>query len=384
MGVAFLKRFFRVLTAAALAALMLCSGALCAPEPAASCAVLMDAESGRVLYARQLHARRPIASITKLMTALVAVERFPGLEREVTVQPEWLGSEGSSIYLHAGEKITVRGLLYGLLLQSGNDAAMVLACAAAGTEERFADWMNERAAALGMVDTHFVNPSGLDAADHYSSAYDMALLAAACLENEVVAEICAAKSAAVGTRTFYNHNRLLSRYPGCIGMKTGYTERSGRTLVSAARREEQTLICVTLNDPDDWNDHTALLDYGFSAYPARLLCGQGEVLGAVPVSGSIVPSAAAAAADTVRFPLGEGERLECVVETIPALTAPVARGAAAGRVVWLLNGVQVAETELVCAGPVAEDRVRRARPGRRIIDWLFALVKRGDGTEEER
>ena len=248
---------------------LLCPAGYAASDRAAG-AVLMDAESGRVLYGHNAHKPRLIASTTKLMTALVAVERAVDLDETVTVKGEWLGSEGSSIYLRAGEEITLRGLLYGLLLQSGNDAAMVIACHTAGSVEEFVELMNRRAAELGMKDSSFANPSGLDHENHYSTPYDMALLARACLDNSTGVELCATKSITVGTRTFVNHNKLLWRCEGCVGMKTGFTEKAGRTLVSAAVRDGQTLICVTLNDGDDWNDHRKLLDYGFRTYPCLL------------------------------------------------------------------------------------------------------------------
>ncbi len=331
-------------------AVMLALAALCPPAEAvdthASCAVLMDAESGRVLYEQDAHRPRLIASITKLMTALVAAERAEDLDQVVCVRGEWLGSEGSSIYLKAGEEITLRGLLYGLLLQSGNDAAMVLACHTAGSEEGFAELMNQRAAELGMKNSHFVNPSGLNHDDHYSTAYDMALLARACLKNQTVADICATPSITIGTRTFVNHNKLLTRYQGCVGMKTGFTEKAGRTLVSAATREGQTLICVTLNDGDDWNDHCRLLDYGFETFPRQVLCRQGEVLGSVAVEGSLIPTVAAVTAGEVGYPLKAGEKLTMEVELDGSAAAPFAAGQPVGEAVWRKAGEIVARVPL--------------------------------------
>ena len=332
----------------------------------AAAAILVDAESGRILYGHNIHERRPIASITKLMTALVAVELTADLDEEFTVAPESVGIEGSSIYLQTNERVTMRGLLYGLLLQSGNDAAAAVACRVAGNEADFAEQMNRRARELGMENSRFTNPSGLSDEDHYSSAYDMALLARACLQNNTVAEICATRSITVGTRTFVNHNKLLSQYEGCIGMKTGYTELAGRTLVSAAQRSGQTLICVTLDDSDDWNDHEALFDYGFARYPSRVLCSQGEVFGGVSVSGSLIPALPVAAADTVRYPLREEETLELTVEIAHGLQAPVAEGMSVGWASWSLNGKVVAETELICAGEAPDDRYRHGSIWERI------------------
>ena len=333
---------------------LLCPAGYAASDRAAG-AVLMDAESGRVLYGHNAHKPRLIASTTKLMTALVAVERAVDLDETVTVKGEWLGSEGSSIYLRAGEEITLRGLLYGLLLQSGNDAAMVIACHTAGSVEEFVELMNRRAAELGMKDSSFANPSGLDHENHYSTPYDMALLARACLDNSTVAELCATKSITVGTRTFVNHNKLLWRCEGCVGMKTGFTEKAGRTLVSAAVRDGQTLICVTLNDGDDWNDHRKLLDYGFRTYPRQVLCRAGEVLGAVAVEGSLIPTMPVAAKGELGYPLKAGEQLVPEVELLRSATAPLPPGAQLGELRWRLDGEVVAQMPLVSQGNAGLD-----------------------------
>ncbi len=333
---------------------LLCPAGYAAGDHAAG-AVLMDAESGRVLYGHDAHKPRLIASTTKLMTALVAVERAGDLDETVTVKGEWLGSEGSSIYLKAGEEITLRGLLYGLLLQSGNDAAMVIACHTAGSMEEFVELMNRRAAELGMKDSSFANPSGLDHENHYSTPYDMALLARACLNNSTVAELCATKSVTVGTRTFVNHNKLLWRCEGCVGMKTGFTEKAGRTLVSAAVRDGQTLICVTLNDGDDWNDHRKLLDYGFRTYPRQVLCRAGEVLGAVAVEGSLIPTMPVAAKGELGYPLKAGEQLVPEVELLRSATAPLPPGVQLGELRWRLDGEVVAQMPLVSQGNAGLD-----------------------------
>lgn len=363
-----MKRFLSFAMALALfAALWMPSYAV---STYASCAILMDADSRRILYAQNIHEKRLIASITKLMTALVAAEHTDDLDELVTIQPHWLGSEGSSIYLKAGEKITMKGLLYGLLLQSGNDAAMAIACHLAGDEASFVAMMNKRAHELGMDHTKFANPSGLNHEDHYSTAYDMALLAIACLENETVAEICATQCATVGTRTFYNHNKLLHRYEGCVGMKTGYTEKAGRTLVSAAKRDGRTLICVTLNDGNDWNDHEKLLDYGFEEYASQVLCEQGQIFGAVKINGSIIPAVSAVAAERVSFPLMAGEELECSIDLVDEAQAPVRAGDAVGRVTWRLKGQAVAMVELVCADGAGADTVDPEQPSRWFSRWL--------------
>ena len=340
---------------AALAAACLLCGvpAAGAVGTSASAAILMDAESGRVLYEYNAHEPRLIASTTKLMTALVALESGHQLDEVVTVAPEWAGIEGSSIYLQAGEEITLKALLYGLLLQSGNDAAAAVAGYCGGTQERFVAMMNEKARELGMENSRFANPSGLDADGHHASAYDMALLARACLENETLAGMVSTRSITLGTRTFTNHNKLLWRYEGCIGMKTGYTEAAGRTLVSAAERDGMTLICVTLSDPNDWADHAALFDYGFSNFRREVLAEQGEALCRVPVRNSLLSFCPAAAAETVGLCLAPGEEAVRRLELeAAALTAPVSAGTQVGEAVWTVNGEEAARVPLVAAQDV--------------------------------
>ena len=340
-----MRKITAVLTALA-AVFLLCPRAQAVGVQARS-AVLMDAESGRVLYAHDAHHPRLIASTTKLLTALVAAEQTDDLDEVVTIKGEWLGSEGSSIYLQAGEEITLRGLLYGLLLQSGNDAAMAVACHIAGSEGDFVALMNQKAAELGMKNSSFANPSGLDDDNHYSTAYDMALLARACLDNETVAEICATKAITVGARTFINHNKLLSRYEGCVGMKTGFTEKAGRTLVSAATRDGQTLICVTLNDGDDWNDHKKLLNYGFATFPRQVLCRAGEVYGWVSVEGSLIPAVAVETKGELGYPLTEAEKPVMEVELLQSAGAPLPSGVQLGELRWRLDGEVIARMPLV-------------------------------------
>lgn len=365
----FIRRTFSFILALGLSAGAVCISAF-AVSSSASSAILMDAESSRVLYEQNIHEKRPIASITKLLTALVAVELAEDLDRSITVSPECVGIEGSSIYLQAGEKVGLRELLYGLLLQSGNDAASAIAVSTAGSVESFVTLMNRRAEELGMDNSHFSNPSGLNCEDHYSTAYDMALLACACLKNEVVAEICATKTATFGSRTFVNHNKLLHRYEGCIGMKTGYTESSGRTLVSAAERDGQILVCVTLNDPQDWEDHETLLDYGFSSSELYPLCRKGEPFGSAIVLGSLNPIVRLVAGDDLKYPLLKGETLELQIEITQHQCAPIPSGTALGRAIWLLNGVAVSETDLLSVSDIRDDINRKKDPWQRLKEFL--------------
>lgn len=257
---------------------------LSAPARAYSAAsyALFDPLTYRVLDQQDMEKRRGMASTTKLMTALIAAERYSA-DRIVKIKKEWCGIEGSSIYLRPGENVTVRELLYGLLLCSGNDAAVAL-CGLDGDPKGFIARMNERAAELSMQNTHFDNPSGLDGDTHYSTAYDMCLLAKAVLAEPTLREIVGTRSAHIGERWMNNHNRLLAQ-KGVLGLKTGFTKACGRCLVSAMQSNGRTLIAVTLHAPNDWDDHRTMYEKAFSGMETRTLvkagfCGRVAVAGA--------------------------------------------------------------------------------------------------------
>lgn len=299
----------------------------------AKSAILMEAETETVLFAKNERERLGMASTTKIMTALLAAERLSPTEA-VTVPPEAVGIEGSSVYLVAGERLTVTELLYALMLASANDAATALAIAVAGSIEAFADLMNRRAEELGLLDTHFVNPHGLYHEDHYTTAHDLARLSAEVLRNPLLRAVCATQKTTIpfdgteGGRYLRNHNRMLTRYEGAIGLKTGFTKKTGRCLVSAAQRDGMTLVAVTLNAPDDWRDHTALLDYGFAAYGWDTLFEAGEFRTALPLTGGIEAEVTLVNAEPLRMLLPrEHETPTVTVEATSRLVfAPVAEG----------------------------------------------------------
>ena len=319
----------------------------------AQSAILIDADSGRVLYEQNADEPRLIASITKIMTAVVALERCP-LDRAYTVTAEDM-AEGSSMYLQLGEQVTMEELLYGLMLPSGNDAALAVAHCAAGSLEDFVAEMNRKAEALGMENTSFANPNGLDDEDHYSTARDMAVLTAYALKNEAFCRIVSTRSVIIGQRTLTNHNKLLSSYEGCIGVKTGYTKAAGRTLVSAARRDGQTLVAVTLSDGNDWLDHTNLLDYGFSAYPRETLLSTGEQVTTLPVKGGTCREVALVAKCSMFYPVAAGEEITFAVECPAAVTAPLPAGTVVGRVVAYCGGVEAGAAPLVTGQDLSMD-----------------------------
>ena len=341
------------------------------PTIASQGAVLLNAADGSVLFSQNGETQYYPASITKLMTALVAVESHPDLSEVVTIRPEWTGVEGSSMYLKAGEELTLEALLYGLLLASGNDAAVAIAGFCAGDVDTFVAWMNDKAAELGMEHTHFENPNGLNDEGHYSTAADMAALARVVMEHEALAKIVGTRSITVAGRTLTNHNKLLWRYEGCTGLKTGYTDRAGRTLVSCAERDGQRLIAVTLNDPNDWADHAALFDYGFAHYRSAMLALANRTFRMLPVTGSLNRFVPVYTAADVYYPLTEGELVKARVELPERVEAPIQGGTIAGRLLFTLDGAVIGETYLLYAGDVADDRAGRGLFGR-VLDWFRA------------
>lgn len=316
------------------------------PTLSASSAILMDKESGRVLYEKNAREQRSIASITKLMTALVAVELHPDLSSTVTIKREWTGAEGSSMYLKPEEEVTLEALLYGLMLSSGNDAALAIAGYCGGDVESFVAEMNKKAAQLGMNDTHFANPNGLDDPDHCSTAYDMAILARAVLEREELRTIVSTRSIFIAGRSLTNHNKLLWRYEGCTGLKTGYTDEAGRALVSSALRDGQELIAVTLNAPNDWADHAALFDYGFATYPRTLVAAAGEWTH-IPVTGSLCPFTRVSTVSDFYYPLAQGETVQRTVDLPEQVEAPLEAGFPAGSLTLTLNGDEIGRLPLL-------------------------------------
>ncbi len=343
---------------------LLASASLLIPSAAldisAQSAILTDLDSGRVLYEKNSGERRAIASITKIMTALVALEHCD-LEELVTVSYESTLTEGSSMYLKPGEILSMEELLYGLMLASGNDAALAVAQHCAGSVGVFVDWMNEKARQLRMNDTQFKNPNGLDEEGHYSTAADMAKLTAAAMNNDTFVRIVSTKTITIGSRSLKNHNKLLWEYDGVLGVKTGYTGKAGRTLVSCASRDGQRLIAVTLSDRNDWVNHTSLFDYGFQTYPKTVLCKAGWEMGEVTVTGGMKETVPVTAAVSLNYPLGKGEMPEIKFNLPLLMKAPVARGAFAGRAVYLLNGAVIGSCPLVFAESVDRMPTRMER-----------------------
>ncbi len=338
----------------------LLAGPAGAVETSAASAALIEQSSGRVLYEQNAGQERLIASITKIMTAITALEHGDKA-REYTVTAQDM-AEGSSMYLKPGDVLRLEELLYGLMLASGNDAALAVAHCVSGSVEAFVELMNETARHLGLTHTHFVNPNGLDAEGHYSSAGDMAALAAYALQNQDFRRIVSTASITIGDRYLANHNKLLRMCEGCIGVKTGFTKAAGRTLVSAAVRDGMTLVCATLNDGNDWNDHMALLDYGFANYHMETAAPAGRVLASTLVREGTVVTVPLAAAEDLRYPITDDEQLTVVARVPLSVSAPVVPGQVIGEVCAYLEGEEVAKVDLMAAAPSARREIPSAAP----------------------
>lgn len=299
-------------------------------------AILIDATTGRTLYEKDAYSRSLIASTTKIMTALIICEQCNVLDR-VRIPKEAVGIEGSSMYLREGEVLTVQELLYGMMLHSGNDAAVALAIYCAGTVEGFAELMNDKARTLALTGSHFENPNGLDSPGHYSTAADLAILASYAMENPIFAKTVSAKTVSVGIRCLRNHNKLLWRLDGADGVKTGYTRAAGRILVSSVVRNGRRLICVTINDGDDWNDHSKLHNNGFSDYTPRLLVQKGQSLGCISVISGCESHVDVIAAEDFVYSVAASEQPYILLPEPGFAYAPVVEGQYAG-VAYILIG----------------------------------------------
>lgn len=314
------------------------------PDVSAHSAVLMEAESGCVIFEKEPDEKMLIASTTKIMTALVVLEHCD-LDETVVIDPAWTGIEGSSMYLKAGQELTVRDILYGLMLASGNDAAVALACITAGSVEKFAVLMNEKAESLGCENTHFVNPNGLDADGHYSTARDLAIITRAAIENMTFREIVSTQSKTIGEQTYTNHNRLLRECEGVFGVKTGYTEAAGRSLVTCCERDGLTFICVTISAPDDWNDHKALYSWAYDLWMNFTVLHTDDAW-TIPVVGGVAEEVSVAPVGELTVFCRQGEEVTLSLQMPSFVYADVKAGENAGLAVASLEGKRVASVSL--------------------------------------
>ncbi len=348
-----MKRIIAIAAAAIVTAALL-------PKPSAMAisaekGILVDATTGRVLFEKNADEQSLIASTTKIMTAIVVCEQCNVLDR-MRIPQQAVGIEGSSMYLKEGEVLTIQELLYGLMLSSGNDAAVALAIYCGGTVEGFAELMNDKARQLGMSSSHFVNPNGLDAPNHYSTARDMAVLAAYAMENPIFRQTVSTKTVMAGGRSLRNHNRLLWQVAGADGVKTGYTKAAGRILVSSATRQGRRLVAVTINAPDDWRDHAHLIDEGFSGYTVEKVVAKGTVVGTAEVAGGDGGQVSLIAGEDFSYALAPGEQVTLSLPGAGFVYAPVAQGQSAGEAHVCLEGKSVGKVPLFYGETVERER----------------------------
>ncbi len=339
--------------------------------------VVMEHTTLSVLDGIRYDQKMPMASTTKIMTALVTLENTD-LSQKVVIPKEATGVEGSSMYLVCGETLTVKELLYGLMLTSGNDAAVALSIAVAGSQDSFVDLMNKKAKALGLKSTNFTNPSGLPDDNHYTTAYELGVITAKALENDTFSQIVSTKSVRVpyknneNGRLLTNHNKLLSLYDYAIGVKTGFTKKAGRCLVSAAKKDGVTLICVTLKAPDDWNDHITAYNSSFSKVNIKTIAKKGEVVAKLTTSdGKTVYASNPNDITAVNI---SGKEYTKTIHSEPFIYAPKAKGQSVGSVCFVLNGITVAKSPLCIDRPL-NIKVEKQLFISRILNYIKGLFK---------
>lgn len=340
-------------------------------ELSAKSAILMCADTGDILYEHNADEKMNIASITKVMTAILVIENCKDLNTKLKIKPECCNIEGSSMYLEAGKQYTVKELLLGMMLASGNDAAASLADY---VSDDFIKLMNDKAKELGMTNSSFKNPHGLDEDGHYSTAHDMAILMSYCMDNPDFCEIVSCKSTDIGKLTFVNHNKLLWNYDGCIGGKTGFTETAGRTLVSCAERKGMKLVCVTLGAPDDWNDHTKLFDYGFANYKVTSFLHNGFSVD-IPIISGEKSNAMLAPENDIVILENAGDTVKVRFEIPRLVFAGGISGENAGQIKVFVNGELAAEENLVYTDNVAEDASQRLSFWERVGTMISRMYK---------
>ena len=329
-------------------------------------AYVLDTVSGRVLYEKDADSQSLIASTTKIMTALIVCEQCNVLDR-MRIPKAAVGIEGSSMYLQEGEVLTLQELLYGLMLCSGNDAAVALAIYCGGTVEGFAELMNDKARVLGLKNTHFVNPNGLDSPGHYSTARDLAVLSAYAMKNPIFAKTVSAKQLKIGQRYLTNHNKLLWRVEGADGVKTGYTKAAGRILVSSAMRSGRRIVAATINAPDDWNDHARLLEAGFSRYQEQRIVQKNQLVGTKEVIGGQSQRVQILTAAEFTYAIAPEERPQLALPGPDFVYAPAVEGADAGFVYVLIEGNAVGKVPVVYGQTVEQETIQK----RSLLDRLF-------------
>ena len=332
--------------------------------------ILMDGSTGRVLYEKDANKKMEMASTTKIMTALIALEKG-NLNDKVRVDDRAVGVEGSSIYLKKGEVMTLKDLTYGLMLRSGNDAAVAMAYHIGGSSEEFVNLMNEKAKSIGAVNTNFTNPNGLHHENHYSTAYNIALITKEAFKYSEFAEIVGSKSYTSDREEnnyFYNKNKTLWEYAGGNGVKTGYTTNSGRCLVSSAEKNGMNLIAVSLNASDWFNDNYKLLDYGFDNYKPTLIYDEGQFVKEIKINKGSKEYINLVTEKVLLYPLKEGERkdIKIAIENPENIELPIEKGTALGYINVYLDNRIIDRSKLL-----AKDSIKKTT----MIERLFNKIR---------
>lgn len=342
----------------------------------ASSAIVIEASTGKVIFSKNGEKRMKPASTTKILTALCALD-YGNLEDIVKISQKAANEEGSSMYIEAGEKIKMENLIYGLMLNSGNDAAVAIAEHISGSEEEFSKLMNKKARECGVKNSNFENPNGLDSDKHYVTAYDLALITKKALENEKFRDIVKTRTKIVATESgvkkyLTNHNKMLAMYKDCIGVKTGFTKASGRTLVTAAEKNGVEIIAVTLNAPDDWNDHRNLLDIGFANAEEITVLTKGKTVGTAEVKNGISKKCSLVCKDGYKYIKikNSNEKID-VKYSIGRVKAPVMKNEKIGKCYIYLNGKKIFETELLAAETI--DGIKKENKFTDIFKRFFEL-----------
>jgi len=325
-------------------------------------AVLIEVTSGKVLLEKNAYKRAAMASTTKIMTGWLALELGNPTDI-VTVSANAANTEGSSMWLAEGEKIPLIDLIYGLMLNSGNDAATAIAEHIAGNTEEFAKLMTQRATDTGLKNTNFTNPHGLANDSHYTTAYDLAMITREALKNSEFAEIVATKTKIVSWeghdygRTLQNHNKMLVLYEGADGIKTGFTKASGRCLVSSATRNGMQLIAVTLNAPSDWNDHATMLDFGFANYSYKKILSTSDIIKTVPVENSAITYLPTVTSEDIYLllPNKDSQNIKIQYNLPDSVSAPILQKQTLGELTITLNGAIVTHVPLISNNDVPEN-----------------------------
>jgi len=329
----------------------------------AKASILMEATTGRVLYEQNAHQPLPMASTTKVMTALLALEKG-NLSDTVTASENAFGVPGTSIYLSQGEQLSLEEMLYGLMLASGNDAAVAIAEHIGGSVSEFCRMMTARAEEIGCENTVFSTPHGLPSDHHHTTAWDLALITREAMQNPVFREIVSTQRATLPwanheyDRVLTNKNKLLSSYPGALGVKTGYTKAAGRCLVFAAQQEGLCLIGVVLNCPDWFNEATALLNRGFENWQMVTLLSQGETVREIPVENGVQATVKVQAAADVSAPVGINSWPDIRIDLPAQLPAGIEKGQEVGTISLMDQGETLVTVPLIAAETVAETDFR--------------------------